>query len=344
MSNAAPSLQRIDEIWYTRCPVPTASGLALNRGWLAEEFAPDGITVSVLQDAPATLRRHHFDHQLESLFREGGNIPALAARSEGARTRLIGLTWIDEWQSIVVRKDSGIDSPDRLRGVRIAIPGWERERGLSIWRGMAFAGFAGALRVAGLSLLDVKIVETPSGDGQRDGRLPPFEALVNGDVDAIYAKGALAAEQAERSGLVVGIDLDGFSDRRFRVNNGTPRPITVHERLLEERPDLVVRFLAQTLGAADWAVGNLPRVREILERETGSGAAGVAAAYRNDFHLSLHPNLSEDRLGLLDQQKSLLLSHGFLARDFDLDSWVAHEPLAEARRLLDANGGVHVAG
>ena len=38
------------------------------------------------------------------------------------------------------------------------------------------------------------------------------------------------------SGLVVGIDLDGFSDRRFRVNNGTPRPITVHERLLEEHP------------------------------------------------------------------------------------------------------------
>ena len=135
MTSAAPSLQRINEIWYTRCPVPTASGLALNQGWLAEEFAPDGISVSVLQDAPATLRRHHFDHQLESLFREGGNIPALATRSEGARTRLIGLPGSTNGSRSLCRKDSGIDSPDRLRGVRIAIPGWEHARGLSIWRG-----------------------------------------------------------------------------------------------------------------------------------------------------------------------------------------------------------------
>jgi hypothetical protein len=40
-------------------------------------------------------------------------------------------------------------------------------------------------------------------------------------------------EAARERGLVVGIDLDGFPDRRTRVNNGTPRPITVHNSFLE---------------------------------------------------------------------------------------------------------------
>jgi 2'-hydroxybiphenyl-2-sulfinate desulfinase len=332
---------RLDELWFTRCPVPTASGLAYNLGWLTEEFEPDGITVGVLQGGPPELRRHHLDHELAGLFREGGNIPALVARSKGAPSRLVGLTWIDEWQSILVRPGSGIDSPESLRGVRIGIPRWDRDQGSSIWRGMALAGFAGALRSAGLNFSDVRIVEVPStgtgrdgsGSQSREGRLPPLEAAIDGAVDAVYAKGALSAEVALKAGLVVGIDLDSLPERRLRTNNGTPRPLTVHERLVDERPDLVARFLAQTLRASDWAAENLGEVRTILSKETGSGSAGVESAYREGFHLSLHPDLSNERLALLEQQKSFLLVHGFLAEDFDLGSWVASEPLEEARRI-----------
>jgi len=336
-----PSVKKLDQIWYTRCPVPTASGLALKLGWLSEAFASDGIAVSVLQDGPDQVRRHHFDHELEGLVREGGNIPALTARAAGAPSRLIGLTWIDEWQSIVVRPESAIGSPEHLRGARVAIPAWKQERGTSIWRGMAIAGFVGALRSVGLSLADVRLVEVADQD---DGRLPPLESLVRGEVDAVYAKGAFAAEQSVAAGLVVGIDLDAFDDRRFRVNNGTPRPLTVHQGLLDEHPELVVRFLVETLKAAEWAAHNLDGVRRILQTETGSGPDGVSVAYRNDFHLSLHPTLSEDRLRHLDQQKALLWSHGFLDRDFDLDAWVAVEPLFEAQRILSASRGVRHAG
>ena len=60
-------------------------------------------------------------------------------------------------------------------------------------------------------------------------------------------KGAAAAEAAKRLGAVVGIDLDKLPERRFRVNNGTPRPITVHQDFIEQHFDLVVRFLEQTL-------------------------------------------------------------------------------------------------
>ena len=68
--SSSPSL---DTLWLTRCPVPTAAGLAYKLGWLTEELAADGITVSTLQENGSdALGRHHYDHQLPSLIREGG--------------------------------------------------------------------------------------------------------------------------------------------------------------------------------------------------------------------------------------------------------------------------------
>lgn len=40
----------VDTVWFTRCPVPTATGLAYKLGWLEEEFARDGIALKTLQE------------------------------------------------------------------------------------------------------------------------------------------------------------------------------------------------------------------------------------------------------------------------------------------------------
>ena len=77
---------RLDRIRYTRCPVPTASGVAAALGWLTEEFGRDGLKVEALQDVPRSLRGLHNGLGMPGLFREGGNIPALAARAEFERT------------------------------------------------------------------------------------------------------------------------------------------------------------------------------------------------------------------------------------------------------------------
>jgi ABC-type nitrate/sulfonate/bicarbonate transport system substrate-binding protein len=338
-------LSRIDEIWFTRCPVPTATGLAYQLGWLQKEFSADAIRIQAIQDAPRELARHHYDHAIPTLIREGGSLLALAARAQGAPTRLIGLTWIDEAQAIIVRGDSAIRFPADLRGARVALPAYvHREisahiRGSSIARGMSLHGIKGALSIAGLTLDDVAFVEVAAGEGARNsnnlGSLwAGLDELVKGRVDAVYVKGASAVEAALERGLAVGIDLDSFPDRRTRVNNGTPRPITVHESLLENHFDLVVRFLAQTLRTADWAADNLQAVQEVLKTETRAGDVGVAAAYRNEFHRWLHPNLSQQRIDLLRLQKTFMWVHGFLDADFDLDAWIDPRPLQAARELL----------
>jgi ABC-type nitrate/sulfonate/bicarbonate transport system substrate-binding protein len=336
---------KVDTVWFTRCPVPTATGLAYKLGWLTEDFARDNIKVQTLQEVGGELARHHYDHELQTLVREGGNLLAIPARAQGAPTRLVGLTWIDEWQSILVRPGSDISRPEHLKGKRLALPAFRDEdlqnnrRGRSIARVMSLAGYKGALASAGLTLDDVHLVELQGrAHGNRDtlgtslweGLVP----LIRGEVDAIYVKGASAADAARKAGAVVGIDLDKLPEKRFRVNNGTPRPITVHEHFLENHFDLLVRFLTQTLRAAEWAKTHKDEVLRILQDETRAGSEGVAQAYRDGFHLSLAPDLSAERVEFFRQQKNFQFVHGLLDRDFDFDAWIDPRPLAEAKRRL----------
>ncbi|WP_181697419.1 ABC transporter substrate-binding protein [Nocardia sp. GTS18] len=334
-----------ETLWYTRCPVPTASGLAHSLGWLGETAANAGLEFGVLQDAGPELAGHHFLHDLSGLIREGGNVPALAARAQGSPTRLIGLTWIDESQAILVGPDSPVTDAAGLAGLRIGVPAWAQDQARSFPRAMALHGFANALRPAGLTLSDVRVVELAvERDPQVRNEIQSarrsttwgVDELLDGRVDAIYVKGARAKEVAAEKGLRVAVDLDASATKHLRVNNGTPRPITVHADLLESRPEVVVGFLAQSLRAADWAAGDLDGVRAVLQRETLSGPAGVVAAYGAEFHRGLHPSLTDERVELLGVQKQFLYTHGFLAADFDLESWVAPEPLARAREIVAA--------
>jgi len=332
----------LERIWFTRCPVPTASGIAHSLGWLQAEFGKDGLTVAALQDAPPSYNRHHYDHDLPGLFREGGNIPALAAKANGSPSRLIGLTWIDEWQAILVRKEVGPIEPADLKGLRIALPAYAASRAGSIARGMSLAGIKGALGIAGLCLEDVTFVDVPLHDLGNQPLGPErlqklwsgIDWLAAGKVDAVYVKGASALDGARAEGVVVGVDLDALPDKRFRVNNGTPRPITVHQDLIDNHFDHLVRFLAATLRAADWAADHVDELRTFLGSETRGTAESVIAAYGEDFHKTLHPTLGAERLDLFAQQKKFLLIHGFLDADFDLASWTDERPLAAAYELL----------
>jgi ABC-type nitrate/sulfonate/bicarbonate transport system substrate-binding protein len=303
-----------DTIWFTRCPVPTATGIAADQGWLSEEFAPDGIEVRSLQDLGRSEAADvHYTHAHEGLFREGGNVPALWAKANGEPTRLIGLTWIEERQAILVRE--GPIEPGELKGARLAIP--RHKVAIDFWRAMALHGFAGALAQAGLGLKDANLVdiEATRDTGQWEDELA---ALANGQVDAVYVKGAVAVETAQRYGVKTGIDLDAIPDKRARINNGTPRPITVHQRLLDERPDIAKRFLETLTKAADWAENHPDDLKRILAAETGSGPTGVSAAYQ---FRNLHADLSDERLSLLAEQEHFLRTQGFFDRPVDVQKW-----------------------
>jgi ABC-type nitrate/sulfonate/bicarbonate transport system substrate-binding protein len=236
----------------------------------------------------------------------------------------------------VVRADDELSEAGELAGRRVAVPARPAES-IDFWRAMALAGFAGALWIAGRGLRDVTLVDVaPLADTVGRGAAgfaPEVQAVADGRADAAYVKGAPGLEAATRAGLRIALDLDDVSDRSTRVNNGTPRPITVHQELLDTRPDDVARFVGVLLRAADWAATRPDEVAAVLARETHAGAESVAGAYRSDYHTSLNLSLSDERLALLERQKDFLLAQGFLAADVDVAAWADHTILDAARPL-----------
>jgi sulfonate transport system substrate-binding protein len=160
------------------------------------------------------------------------------------------------------------------------------------------------------------------------------EALLRGEVDAIYAKGAVGATLIAEHGLRPIIDINADPDPFVRVNAGTPRPITVDRELAIERPELVARYLAVLLRTAQWAAQHPAEVVAAVAAETGAREQEVRRGFGDALHLHFEPTLSEQSVAGLAAQKQFLLEQGFLAEDFDYDAWIVREPLALAQQIV----------
>ncbi|CAB3665009.1 ABC transporter substrate-binding protein [Achromobacter kerstersii] len=343
----------IDTIWYTRCPVPTASAIAISNGWLDEEFATDSIAVRSLRaSADRSVRESHFNHKQANSFRHGGNAPPIWSRSQGQDVVVVGLTWLPQYQSILSLPSTGVRSLADLKGKRLALPRRVNEK-MDFWRVSALQGFLQALATVGLSENDVELVDLPieepyigelttSDTGAlfdarqyaSSARAETF-ALIRGEVDALYNYGSAGpALQAFLDATVVA-DLNHHPDRRVAINNGTPNVLTVSGELVRERPDLVARYLAQLLRAADWAREHKHEAQAIIAREVSVADEWVPYAFGDDVHACLAPTLDPELVQALEVRKDFMLRHGFIQRDFSIDDWIKPEPLAEAKRMVE---------
>lgn len=331
------------DIWYTRCGGATASTIAIQEKFIQNEFSGDDTVLHSLQDTQdRAIRESHFDHSIPSMFREGGNIPPIWARAKGADTVVVGISWVDEFQSIVVRADSEIRSLADLKGKRLAVPLYE---GITIdfQRGANFHGLANGLALAGLSRNDVTFVDVTIAQGQRQpSGTAEIAALFDGRADVVFLRqsSGLALFREHGSALRELVRLTDEPNPLHRINNGTPRPVTVHRSFLDAHRDIVVRYLGALLRAADWAEANPAGALEALTREDGRVATEVIAATFPRYATSLRPRLTQDYIDGLTAQKDFLLEWGFLAKDFDVAAWIDHGPLAEAEALISAETAV----
>jgi ABC-type nitrate/sulfonate/bicarbonate transport system substrate-binding protein len=340
----------VKALWYTRCPVPTASSLAIDRGWLDEEFAPDGISVSSLRASEARqVRESHFDHSQDNSVRDGGNIPPIWTRARGGDTCLIAITWVDEYQAIVARPGAGIESVKNLRGRRLAVPRRVNDQ-IDYWRAMCLHGYQSALSTEGMSLRDVELVDLPieeryigsqatsrtgtlwaGGPRARRQQAEAF-AFIRNEVDALYTAGAPGAQLTAFLGAVEVIDVGRHPDPAVRVNNQVPIVFTASGTLTRERPDLVARYLGRLTGAAEWAQSHRSETVRTVANDVGATEEWVDAAYGPDFHHNLTPGLTEERIKAVEAQKDFLLHHGFIERDFDVRAWISETPISMLRR------------
>ena len=341
----------MQELWYTRRPEPTAIGIAADLGWLDDEFTPEGIALQALGRGEP----HASAPGSPLPLRDDGSVSSLWDRSRGAATRLVGLTWAEERQAILARPYVTIRDPEDLEGRRLGLP-LTAGTPIDVRRATALRGLQGALWAGGLTLNDAHLIDIPGAhtpapfvpaprfSAAVGGRWrPELESLARGEVDAVYVTGDQAVAAAQRYGLHVAIDLNGHPDPRVRVNDGSLRPITVHQTLLDARPDLVTRFLSVLLDAAEWAAA-YPGEAVALWRETAApsdlfrpsygsfeaeGFAGSGASV--DVPVDVSIDLSAERLGLLAEQERFLRTHGFLESSVSVGEWADPAPLAGAR-------------
>jgi ABC-type nitrate/sulfonate/bicarbonate transport system substrate-binding protein len=116
-------------------------------------------------------------------------------------------------------------------------------------------------------------------------------------------------------------------DPNIRINNGTPRTLTVDASFIEERPDLAAVLVAQVDRAAAWARVNAEETRRIVAREVGVSEEAAGAAYGADVHLKLGLSLDPGQVAAIAHFKDFLLAWGFLENDFDVDAWVDRRPI-----------------
>lgn len=343
-------MSKLDTLWYTRCPVPTPVGIAVQLGWIEEEFVAEGLKLGSIRDsADRSVRASHFDHNLKNSFRQGGSIPAIWARAAGRQTKLIGLTWTDEAQVILSLPESKIRTIKDLKGRRLGIATRPRDS-IDFWKATTLRAYLVALALEGLTEKDVEFVEIPrpdasfdapgglAGQGPGADELLEVQALKAGKVDVIFHKGSRGLEVADAIGAHVVFDVWKHPDPRARANNHSPRTFTVDSHLLDSRPDIVARVLRRVLLAGQWAEENPTEAIQYLARETGSTELWVRLAYGNDANKHLKTDLEESSIQALDDFTQFLFDHGFLPENVDVREWIDARPLAAARRLLTQQG------
>lgn len=336
------------EIWYTRCPVPTPLGIAINLGLIERDLEPLGIAVHSIQDSiDPDARASHIDHRLKNSFRQGGSVPAIWARAAGADTRVIGLSWIDESQAIIALPGSGIRDIKDLKGRRIGLPRRADQR-IDIFRATALKALLAGLSLGGIAEDEVQWVDIDATDPPGEpavgaearrgwtGRplyAAEFHALVRGEVDAIHVKGSLGQDYAFLGGAHVVVDTGFHPDPLIRANNGAPRPLTVDAGTLDLYPEIAERLLARVIEAGDWAAAHPAETIDYLTRETGSSEQFVRAAYGGDtLHRRFGTDLSEASIAALDDFTRFLFDRGFLPEPVDVDRWIDRRPFDAVAR------------
>lgn len=344
----------LDTLWYTRCPVPTGLGIAIQQGWLEEAFARQGTKLaSIIESNDFATRESHFSHTVRNSVRHGGNIPAISARSRGRDTRLIGLSWADETQLILTTPESGIASVKDLKGRRFGLPDWKNVE-IDFSRAQAIRGLENALRLEGLEVADVELIDQTierhysEGTAERvagtlawngrslgRGRANNLEliALLRGEVDAIFLKGAHGAQAANQFGLVTVIDTGIHPDPLVRANNGTPRTLAVDGHLIDNHFDAAVTIVEQVLRAEEWAREHASDVRRFLGRETNASEYWVTVAYGEDAHHRLRTDLAEQSVAAIQDFTAFLHRWGFIPEAFDVRDWIDARPLEAVRSV-----------
>jgi ABC-type nitrate/sulfonate/bicarbonate transport system substrate-binding protein len=346
-----------NEVYYTNCPLVSASNVDQELGWTKEEFKKIGVQYAFLRSRRENNWYPHYIHNLDNLIRFGGLFPPIHVHADIRRTKLLGATHVYEGGCMMVRARDNVYRMTDLKGKKIGLSKSLNTIKCDWWRIQEEQGIELMLMLNGMKRRDVEIVEFPYPDDWYDNPEmvgPPMEnpselwlkrdhkhdlafrplesALEKGVVDAIYTQTGPFQHLQEATGKFKAIEnLARYPDWTLQVAN-VPAVITCTDVMAEKHPELVVTFMKGMIKVGRWANEHKHAAAAILDRQTFY--LDVEDTYRNIMYLDLVPNLSPQNLSAIEIGKDFMLSHGYIKNDFDVKNWAAPEFLEQAAKEL----------
>ncbi len=346
------------EVYYTNCPLVSASNVDQELGWVREEFKKIGVKYSFLRSVRENDWYPHYIHNLDNLFRFGGLFPPIQVHADIRRTRLLGVTHVYEGGVMMVRSRDNIYRMSDLKGKKIGLSKSMNQIKNDWWRIQEHQGIELMLRLNGMTMKDVQIVEFPYADDwyNNPAMLDPIEnpselwlkrdhkhdlafrpletALEKGVIDAMYSQSKVLSVLSETTGKFKSIeDLSKYPDWTLQVAN-VPAVITCSDVMAEQHPELVITFLKGLIKVGRWSNEHKHAAAAILDKQTYY--RDVEDTYEGIRRVDMVPNLSPQNLVSVEIGKDFMFSHGYIKNNFDVHEWAAPEFLeAAARELLE---------
>ena len=346
-----------NEVYYTNCPLVSASNVDQELGWTKEEYKKIGVHFAYFRSRKENDWYPHYIHNLDNLIRFGGLFPPIEVHADIRRTRLLGATHVP-WEGgcMMVRARDDIYRMQDLRGRKIGLTRSLNSIKNDRWRIQDDQQIELMLRINGMNRDEVEIVEFPYTDDWYDKpeMLTPIEnptewqlkrdhkhdlafrpletALLDGVVDAIYSQSKVFQHLQEATGKLKAIeDLSRYPDWTLQVAN-IPAVITCTDVMAEEHPELAVAFMKGMIKVGRWANEHKHAAAAILDKQTYY--LDVEDTYRGIRQVDMVPNLSPQNLASIEIGKDFMLSHGYIQNDFDVNEWAAPEFLEQAAKEL----------
>ena len=79
-----------NEVYYTNCPLVSASNVDQELGWTREEYKKIGVKYAFLRSRRENNWYPHYIHNMDNLIRFGGLFPPIHVHADLRRTRLLG--------------------------------------------------------------------------------------------------------------------------------------------------------------------------------------------------------------------------------------------------------------
>jgi ABC-type nitrate/sulfonate/bicarbonate transport system substrate-binding protein len=345
------------QVYYTNCPLVSASNVDQELGWTREEYKKIGVTYAFLRSQRGNNWYPHYIHNMENLIRFGGLFPPIHVHADLRRTVLLGVTHAPrEGGCMMVRARDNIYRMKDLKGKKIGLSKSLNTIKNDWWRIQEHQGIELMLMLNDMTMKDIQLIEFPypddwydkaemldpmenpselwlKRDHKRDLAFRPLEtALEKGTVDAIYTQSHVFQRLQEATGKFKAVeDLSRYPDWTLQVAN-IPAVITCTAVMAKEHPELVVTFLKGMIKVGRWANEHKRAAAAILDKQTFY--LDVEDTYEGIKHIDMVPNLSPQNLVSVEIGKDFMLSHGYIKNDFDVQKWAAPKFLEQAAKEL----------